>query len=708
MPIAEVQMPNGKIAEFDVPDGTTPQEVENFVNNMQQPPIQKDSSINNELSAGDTALAALDASTNLFGWGDEAKARLAALGAKAYETVSNEDLGMSYDDYVTAGEKMLRDRSSKFEKENPFLSPTLNIAGDLATGGLAFKGLSTVAKGLGAVAPKVGEIGNKLEKVYKGALDAAPRATKAATLGGTGYVSGSVYGGGESNGTKEERINAAADTGLVSGLFGTGFGVAAPYIQKLATRAYKAFRKTPATSPAISISSFDKVLPDIRRGYVLPLTKGEATQDLATQALEEEARRTAGGKFGEKASEVIRQFDSKRLYELRKVINRIGSDDNPEQFLLKAVSEVRGANKTAKQAVNDAYKQLKGKYLFVNKQPLKDTLIPQVKDMLKTEGYDINNFSNAGKRVVDGLIDNKSILNKDVKSINFNEMEFWRRRLNNAISDNTDSFGKVSSEGSALLKIKSKYDDFIQKIPEDALISGDKELINKFARARSMRARFGSLFEGNNLIKKIVNSRELTNEELANLAFGSGVKSSSIDAGTGRAVQNLINAVPQAKKHLVKQNLKKGLIARAVKRATTEQLDGSYNFNKISPLKLNKELRLIIENKTLTKSLFNKKELEYITKLQNDLGKISSKQDGAVNYSNTAYKIKDFMDALPFGGFGVGQLPTSTIIEPSAKRAAVMELSKSINMQVNNLVGKPSLYGAIAGGETASQLNKPN
>jgi hypothetical protein len=149
MPIATIQLPNGKIAELEVPQGATPQEIESFVmsspelggqQQMQQPqeraPTQPTQYVerNTQPQPLSQKEALLTTATNIP-FAPRIKAGLSAISAKAQG--GDESISRFYDEALSNELSKLRQAREQYPKQS-FAS---QLATDVVGGGRILKGL---------------------------------------------------------------------------------------------------------------------------------------------------------------------------------------------------------------------------------------------------------------------------------------------------------------------------------------------------------------------------------------------------------------------------------------------------------------------------------------------------------------------------------------------------------------------------------------
>lgn len=197
MPIARVQMPDGRIGRFEVPEGTQPEEVEAFVGQMQTPQ-EETAPIAQEYTAPEAPISSigrtvLDQSLQgaTFGGADEITDRIGAGIASLYT-------GDKYSDTLKQSRDLSKTRLQNEFEQRPVLSIGANLGGALLTGAA---GASTKAGNI---------ISNSLRS---GNLPA--RITKGVASGST---SGALYGAGTAD--EGNRIEGARQGAIVGGVLG--------------------------------------------------------------------------------------------------------------------------------------------------------------------------------------------------------------------------------------------------------------------------------------------------------------------------------------------------------------------------------------------------------------------------------------------------------------------------------------------------------
>lgn len=198
-----IKFDDGSIAQIEVPEGATKEQINAFVtNNMAaiqakaRPQLkQRETYDMSDPDRGSALNSLLRGAT--FDFADEAMGGIAATYAKMHDMVTGKDSGITYADAVES----VRQDQEAFAERNPGVDMALQVAGGLATGGIGG------AKVLGSQT-----------------LKQAPKFIQAAAVPAVAGAEGAMYGLGSGEGM-EDRLQQAGQQGLVS-------AVAGPLLQK--------------------------------------------------------------------------------------------------------------------------------------------------------------------------------------------------------------------------------------------------------------------------------------------------------------------------------------------------------------------------------------------------------------------------------------------------------------------------------------------
>lgn len=562
----------------------------------------------------------------------------------------------------------------------------------------ALKEDTPLSYGAGQFAGGVGSAATLAPKaVTKGLSYAASKGfiPALAASGTVGGISGGVYGYGSGEGSASQRLQSAknaAPMGAAGGVLGSGAG-------SLASRALKLFSKKAPS--AVAKTADDIISPEraLQRqsGELLDISQGAATQNPALQSIEKAALK---GGMGDAAQNIALRAQSAEQAQIRGIVGDMAADSG-DNVLQDAAKAVRGSYGAIKAKVNKAYDDARIiNKVYISQAPIDEVFKPQVKAILKDGGFDITDFTPRSKKLVEQVQKSGFYNGKKVTSQNLEKLEFWRRKATNAANDAYTSGNK--SEGAALKRIIDSYDNFMAKLPEDALMSGDEEAIKAINNARYLRRKQGVLFERNKVVKNLVQNKDLTGEELANMVLTGSKASEKINKGAGGVIKNMRKAIPEEKQPEFINNIKRGTMARILKKSQgTTLIDGDFI---IQPNKLIKELDGVLNNKTFVNEIFDEAEQKTLNALKRDLIKINSVQAGSDNYSNTAYALMRGFQSLPFGGAGASAFTTPIFKaagDQKGKVEAMRSFSPILKDLVNDLSGKAKFYGAATGGAFA-------
>jgi hypothetical protein len=232
----------------------------------------------------------------------------------------------------------------------------------------------------------------------------------------------------------------------------------------------------------------------------VPLTTGQATQDIDAVRLESAAR---AGSLSRQAQDVAQGQLARQSAALHGNIGDIqdviaGGDKTVEkrgQGAQLAQQELIGQSDALGRHIDEAYGAARDAsregYAIPAYPPesvttLKAHMAPILRD------YDEQDFPAAYKAVAD-----LDALTKGGKvPATVEELETWRRQRVNAAQANP-------SQAGAIKKIISVYDAELESALKDDLMSGDPSVISKWQHARALRREYGRLFGENDVVKEL-------------------------------------------------------------------------------------------------------------------------------------------------------------------------------------------------------------
>lgn len=337
MPIAEVKLPDGRIAQFNVAEGTTPEQVIAFATEKFKTNYEPISQAANKVAQGVT-----------LGLADEIKAGVAALSSAPF--TSGLSLGEAYNQALAQN----RQKEAAFTENNPILSPALEIGGGLLTG---IGGAGRLAKTAPETAAKIGAY-SAANPVKAGALGAA--------------LQGGIYGFNTGEGGLQQRGVNAAESALVSAPLGAIGGAIAskiagknaiPTAEDVRSQANKIYDLAQQKGGFIPANYTDEFLNDINKFKPQTTQAQNIFGDSATSQLIDKFQTLKGQPVSLKAYQELDENlgdaidgyvdamtgkltkEGKKLFDiqtaLRKTVDKVGKADIPNNEGFQLLSQGR-------------------------------------------------------------------------------------------------------------------------------------------------------------------------------------------------------------------------------------------------------------------------------------------------------------------------------------------------------------------------------
>jgi hypothetical protein len=540
----------------------------------------------------------------------------------------------------------------------------------------------------------------------------APSVAARAIKGGVAAGSlGAMYGAGEGQGIKERASNAitqgimAAPLGIAgsvaSDVIGSGYQAA----RGLAKRAAGIFNTPPRPQQGISIDVQPAGigLEDVRNTLLsqktspmsmatIPLTKGQATQDASTQALEYGAQ---GGAFGQEAQRMALEARDLQSQAAQTAMGRIaGREVTPDLGLQSAEQLKKSLSQSyasAKAKTNLAYQKVgelsQDAPLQIGADYVKGAVVPSIKDWARKGSngrpWDLMSADMANaKRLYDQAAKIGDM--KKLNSVNFFRMEDWRGRVSQGIANS-----KTPAEKAFLSGMLQRYDMAMQQLPREAIKSGDDAILATMEKARGARKSQGVLFERSKIVKDVLTNDDLTNEQFYNTLTSLGPRS-------GAYVRDILRtAATEPEKQIalrsqIRQSIVGSILNKSMLSEISEQSLKSGNVAKmVSFDKLATNLEKFVSNKTLFNQVIpDKAEQEAVKDILRKSQLIKSVKPGSKNYSNTAYTILGLLtkvspSATSVNMFGIG---AGSALKAMGEAGAEQELSQSLAPVLKNIV----------------------
>lgn len=604
MPIAKVQLPDGRIARLEVEEGTTPQEIEAFVaqqlqndasqqqpiaNTQQQPPVsdnplkkmadwidqktKEPNFVDNNFGFIGTknieGLAGNIAQGRTFGFADEIGSKLApiygtlpvwALKNALPESMGGERVSIP-ETFKYLGSDEVKQRTmaptKDFAEENPTTAMALQIAGAAGT-------MATVAKMIGS--------GLAASPTISKAIQQYPRAANA----GGNFLAGSLYGAGVSEGTLEERAlpagasgAVAAGVGAVLPSIGAAFAPLARPLGNVASRAVDALKgrigQKAAQEEAIATA---QTVPGVAQQTakssptgILPLSKGVREKDVNMLRIEENARQGLLGFESEMKQkgidEAIEPEVMKTIESLTGVMKGSSRDISAEN-----IDVFRTAAEKVKESSQKLFK-LRDAALtnsIGDKRKIGFSLGKKIDDAIQKDKFAFKRnpeIQLAHKELVD------IIKKTQGKEIQIGELIAWRGKVTD-MSNPGKKTPKTQPEYLAG-KLGAAFDDWLENdLSKEMIISGPKNVGQLVNSAKTSWAAYKQLYEptthgASSVLKSIVTETNKTPRDFVSSTFGTPPGGAP---KTAQIVREFLKAIPKDQKQEVADNIFKAEMSK--------------------------------------------------------------------------------------------------------------------------------------------------
>ena len=635
------------------------------------------------------------------GWADEITGAIAAPFAFAGQDIA---AGLGYGERPDARSLIGQTRQlaqdayapqREFAKENPWTDIGLQAGGAILSG-------TALGRLAAAAAPQT-------------IARAAQIATRSPylTAAGTGGVSGAVYGAGTAE--EGQKAQGALTAGIGSAILGPAalYGVrsATPMVEraygaiasKLAPQtddalaaAQNALTARPENSAIRQLSTADRgasrlppqpVPRDLstlttREGGIVPLTRGQRTQNADVQKLEQAAFE---GDFGVAPRAQMREVRTIQNNQIKNFVSELGEAKDPRTVndVVSKIGETintqaRGLNRR----INSAYELARqGQSVRIGRDDLKVGLLQNIARTRREGGYDVSRMPGAAAvlRRLGGRVG--AAPNTRITGVALGELEAVRTQATQAAMRSTDP-----TEKSFLRSIVRNYDSFMNDAITSAATEGDAAAISAFRNAVGLRRQYGQLFEQGNLAQSIVEGRGA--DDLVKDLFGSGVVSGR--AEMAKNLQSIFTAAgPEA--GAVKTDMQTAVMKRLFERSARgfeEGLESATGTPSdfISPAQLAKNLRQLISNPEFTKTLYGPQALPVLRTVTKDLELMANRQPGTINSSGTAQRVFEimkntgFINSIP----GVGQI--AALVRKGSELQAASRAAGTVSQGLGEII----------------------
>ena len=450
------------------------------------------------------------------------------------------------------------------------------------------------------------------------------------TLKGVAGLSG-AYGAAHGLGSNDEGkpLSLSANDALgalYGGTTGAALGSGAHLATKLASPIIAPlFQKVPEKYKELVMHYKKPASKEIQEAIEIakqnktPFTEGQLTRNRNQLLVEENA---AQGYYGDNDQRRMLDFYKRQKERFPERIEEIkselgGSLPNKGVAARELVDDITTTALNERKVINQAYDEAANQVGAIKTNKVKD--IPNLirKDLESNVIYE------------DDIPKVKTILGSLDKMINksdklpFQQIESWRQGLNRTIYE-SEQGGQTRY---ALNDIKSRFDNYLDDIVEEALKTGDELVLNKFKTARSLNAQWAKKYHpehksefGKTFLKKIIDNARYsetpyTDEMLVNEILG--VSKLGFSQQSAAIVKEVKSLFPKAD--------------QLIKAEVTHKLFGD------NPASFSTNLdKFKKDNPTLAKTVYTKEDMQALEDAAKYTHMMFSKPISGTNPSGTA------------------------------------------------------------------------
>lgn len=619
----------------------------------------------------------------LYGYGDEYMAGLSAVfgvqpdgqgGANWFQY--DKPIGELYDTALGA----IRDEMGQYREENPGKALASQVAGGVGTA----VGGAMALPARGAVAST--RLGRAAQAITPKAATTVPG--RAAQMAGGGAVGGAVEGYGSGEGGVANRAKSAAGGAVAGAIFAplVGYGVGkigreaqrigGGALRRLFTSRQMFNRETgeltergvsrlrelgydanelsremqksfgiaaerleaQSAGPETAIATARIAQAD---RFGVPLTRGQATGDVTQSATEESMRAGVRGQFAQNTLEAFDRTQEGAVDTARAGIgdslgqntgNRVDAADT-------VMTGVRREAESARQAGRQAYEALEQSGAAISGESI-GPLRQQIQSAVRAEGFSIDDATPNARAGLNLIED--AFQRSESGAVPFMEIERVRQRLNGLRQ--AASRGSNGADQVAVGAVMDQFDTFLDDTITDALISGNKNILDEAKNARGLWSRYKNTFlsrEGaDNFIRKIV-QEDLSEDQVASWLFGA---SNNVGGGRTSLVARRVKDI------LGEDSPEFGAVRRAAWEHITTPVEGKSK----GPQAIASQISELLDGKgqTLSRVLYTDRERQAMGEFRNMLRLLEPPQK-ATNRSGSGYQVERGMQTLLQGFAGL-------------------------------------------------------
>lgn len=552
-----------------------------------------------------------------MGWADEIGAGIAKPIAYAAKNLLPSGMGgedVTYGQVSNSIDKVRQEKNSAlqaFNEENP-------------TEAFINQGIGGIASGVGIskLASSVAPVLNLIKPGLSNALTKFAESSPYWASAGVGGAQGAVYGAGASD--TGDRAEGAA----VGGVGGAVLGPALNYVGRnlvapLASKAGSALEKFLASSEAEAPAATQAPISNITNAPMgapldpaavgstsltgkLPLSPGVQSKDANLLRVEENARQ---GLLGQDAQNQMTASDESLTQGARNIIQQLKGATNKDSksILSGTVEDFQQAGTATKNSATALYKerdQLMADSVL-NKKKVGPSLGKALNDVTN-EPENVAGFkSKSGTPAKQLYEDFKTLITgTQGDGLPFSDLAAWRQDVAHLAKTDQSTAGTMAG------RLGRAYDNWMDSLTQDHVLSGDPGIAEAAAKASSAWKNYKELFtsKNTNLVEGMTKPYDKTPTDFVDQVFGKSVVGTN---NTALVVRKMAAALPEDQRPQFTDNVFKGLVSRV--------FEDAGNADSLSLKNLRNNLSNLVDSAVYKESLANKERDTVIKNLVSDL-----------------------------------------------------------------------------------------
>ena len=427
--------------------------------------------------------------------------------------------------------------------------------------------------------------------------------------------------------------------------------------------------------------------------YEIPLTRGQATGDIAQVSREEAMRQGARGPVAQQTMKGFEQAQREAIGAgADNLEDRIGAGigfdgQSVTRIGTRLEDDITRARDTAKATADSAFEGLR------NAPPVSftpDSFRGMVSDMsrnLRKQGFDLGAPGMEGVRRVIGQADHFANM-PNLRQVNLEAFEALRRRVMTSMPNNG------SPADAALGQVKRSMDRWLDDAVTNGLMQGDEATITALKDARGLWSEYKSMFGGKDPTGRVMN--KILEETRATPVQTVNYLVSITKAGDQSIARNLVQRMGQVfgKESEQFRLLKSAYLIEAFTKSTNQGV------REISPGAIRKNVNYLLDGDgtVIPRELFSPDEMAALRTFADDVSKTITPRE-ATNPSGSAWAImRELVDRGILPSLGTGTA------NRAAGAVATLPFSGLIGQSIQNKMGAAAATDAVRGMQQAMNM----